>query len=264
MEHGTPMNGASAQNIFLDLHVHSSFSDGTLDPQDLIALAKRRGCEYIAIADHDNVDHISHTGTIPGGITYLPAVEISAEFPGTLHILAYGFDPGHEELGRTLRSLQEARRQRNAVMLEKMAGLGFDIGMEELAGAAVGGMAGRPHFANLMLAKGYVNSYQEAFDNYLAKGRPLYMDKQRLEPEAAIRLIRAAGGIPVLAHPYQTKLEGEALEELVVELISYGLRGIEAYYSRHTREQTAHYVRLANDHQLLITAGSDFHGTNKA
>lgn len=251
-------------NVVLDLHAHTTYSDGTYTPHELIAHAREKECEYISITDHDNYDHIDHIGNIPDGIVYVPGVEISAEFKGTLHILGYDFDPQHPELKDTLQTLQEARYNRNVKMLEKMADQGFHITMEELHEESKGGMVGRPHFANLMLAKGYVKNYQEAFDKYLAKGQPLYMDKQRLEPKEAIRLILAAGGIPVLAHPYQTKLEGRELEDLVAKLASYGLRGIEAYYSHHSKEQVKEYLSYAKKYGLLVTAGSDFHGANKA
>ena len=251
-------------DIVLDLHSHSLYSDGTFSPRELIAEAQKKNCEFISITDHDNFDHISQVGSVPEGISYIPGVEISAEHKKTLHILGYGFDPDHAELRDTLRSLQDARRKRNESMLNKMANEGFHISMEELIEESKGGMVGRPHFANLMLRKGYVKTYQEAFDKYLAKGQPLYMDKQRLMPKEAIRLILAAGGIPVMAHPYQTTLEGEELEALVAELTSYGLMGIEVYYSKHSKDQVKTYLGYAKKYDLLVTAGSDFHGANKS
>ncbi len=249
--------------IALDLHTHTTYSDGTYTPHELIAHAVEKECEYISITDHDNFEHISHLGEIPKNIKYISGVEISAEFKKTLHILGYGFDPGHAELKSALNTLQEARRKRNMSMLENMAKEGFHISMEELREESRGGIVGRPHFANLMLAKGYVKTYQEAFDKYLAKGQPFYMNKQRLEPKEAIRLILDAGGIPVMAHPYQTDLTSPELEALIVELKSYGLQGIEAYYSQHTKEQVKEYLEYAKKYDLLVTAGSDFHGGNK-
>jgi len=144
-----------------------------------------------------------------------------------------------------------------------MAEQGFHITMDELIAESKGGIVGRPHFANLMVDKGYVEYYQQAFDKYLAKGQPLYMDKFRLDPKVAIRLILAAGGIPVLAHPYQTDLSSSELENLIIELKSYGLQGIEAYYSQHSKEQVKEYLEVAKKYDLLVTAGSDFHGGNK-
>ena len=261
--HERVWNLSFKSNITLDLHSHTTYSDGTSTPKELIAEATRKGCEFISITDHDNYDHIPHIGMVPEGMTYIPGVEISAEFKKTLHILGYGFDPDHAELRSTLTSLQEARRTRNETMLKNMADKGFHISMDELIKESKGGVVGRPHFANLMLAKGYVSAYQEAFDKYLAKGQVFYMDKKRLEPKEAIRLILDAGGIPVMAHPYQTKLKGEELEALVAELSSYGLKGIEAYYSKHSKEQQKEYLHYAKKYNLLPTAGSDFHGANK-
>ena len=253
-----------AEKIMLDLHTHTCHSDGELTVDELLTLAEEKKCEYISICDHDNIDHIDTLKNTQSKPVYISGVEISAEFPGTLHILGYGFDPGNEELRSVLRDLQDARRKRNEAMLENMAEQGFRITMEELEKEAKGQIVGRPHFANLMVEKGYIENYQDAFDKYLAKGKPFYMDKQRLAPDEAIGLIRRAGGIPVMAHPYQTKLEGGELDDLIAELKEMGLMGIEVYYFMHSKEQTRHYLELAKKYDLLVTAGSDFHGKNKA
>ena len=250
-------------DMVLDLHTHSTCSDGSASPQEIINQAVEKGCEYISITDHDNFDHLSHLQDIPENIKYITGVEISAEHKKTLHILGYGFDPEYKELKDTLTSLVEARRERNVSMLKKMAEHGFHLTMDELIAESKGGTVGRPHFANLMVAKGYVEYYQQAFDKYLAKGQPLYMDKFRLDPKVAIELILAAGGIPVLAHPYQTDLSPQKLEDLIKELKSYGLKGIEIYYSQHSKEQIKEYLHYAKKYDLLVTAGSDFHGSIK-
>lgn len=252
------------ENIVLDLHTHSNFSDGSDSPSALLKAAAEAGCEYLAICDHDNVDHAGRIGDIPPGICYIPGVEISAEYPKTLHILGYGIDPGHHELRERLNSLQAIRKARNIKMVENMQAQGFDISMEELLQDAGGKQIGRPNFASIKLKKAYVKSKQDAFDRYLAKGKSLYMEKTRMQAGEAIRLILKAGGIPVLAHPGQTGQDPAALEALTVELKGYGLRGIEAYYSRHTEEQTRAYLKLAKKQHLLVTAGSDYHGNNKA
>ncbi len=252
------------ENIMLDLHTHSTHSDGTMAPGEIIDLAVKKHCKYISITDHDNFNHVPLMKDIPSTIIYIPGVEISAEFPTTLHILGYAFDPEHAELKNTLQALQDIRRKRNEAMIKKMETQGLHISMDELIAESKGGIIGRPHFANQMLKKGYVASFQEAFDTHLAKGKPLYMDKKRLTPKEAIRLILSAGGIPVMALPYQTKLDNEKLEQLIIELKSYGLLGIEAYYSRHSKAQVRHYRHLAKKYDLLVSAGSDFHGKNKA
>ena len=247
----------------IDLHSHTTGSDGTYSPDEIIKLAIDSNIEIFSITDHDTLDGIKRISELPENIFFIPGVEISAEFPKTLHILGYGIDLSHEELNSTLTELQEFRKNRNEKMLKNMEKFGFYITMKELIEEAKGEIVGRPHFANLMVKKGYVKTYQEAFDKYLKKGAPLYMDKKRLEPEKAIELIHKAGGIAVMAHPYQTKLEGKDLEELIKKLKSYGLDGIEVYYSQHTKEMIEEYNYYAKKYDLVKTAGSDFHGKNK-
>ena len=249
--------------MLIDLHTHSTASDGTLFPEELILQAAGKKLKYLSLTDHDTIDGLSQISSVPEGLTFINGVEISAEFPKTLHILGYGFDPNHTELNSTLKELQNFRLNRNKKMIENMKKLDFDITLEELEKEAGGEVIGRPHFANLFAKKGYVSSYQEAFDKYLAKGKPLYLNKKRLLPEKAIKLILDAIGIPVIAHPYQTKLNDEKLEELVAELTNYGLMGIEVFYSKHTPAQIKFYKYLADKYGLLITAGSDFHGATK-
>jgi len=251
------------ETIHLDLHTHSTCSDGTLSPQELFLQAQKNNLKYLSITDHDNFDHINMLPGDFGGIKYIPGVEISAEFRKTLHILGYGFDPENMELKNTLEYLQKARRDRNEKMLEKFAEARMPISMDELLEESKGDIVGRPHFARIMEKKSYVASYQEAFDLYLAKGKKFYMSKKRLEPKKAIELILNAGGIPVLAHPYQTGPSGKKLDSFVAELKNHGLKGIEVFYSQHTPGQIREYRSLAKKYDLLITAGSDFHGGNK-
>jgi len=256
--------------MLLDLHTHTTASDGTYTPQELYQKANEKEIEILSITDHDTIDGLlTLQSRLPvldsrfSDLEFLPGVEISAEFPKTLHILGYGFDLNDNKLSKTLKELQEYRLNRNKLMIEKMNAFGFNITMDELLEISGGEVIGRPHFARLLLNKGYVNSIQEAFDKYLKKGAKFYLDKKRLSPREAIELITNAGGIAVMAHPYQTGLEGEDLENLVFELKKYGLRGIEAFYSKHTPEMVHEYLRLADKYELLVTAGSDFHGKNK-
>ncbi|MBW6458459.1 MAG: DUF2061 domain-containing protein [FCB group bacterium] len=250
-----------SEHITLDLHIHSDRSDGELQPSELLALAHEKKCEYLSICDHDNIDHLDQIKDIPRGMVYIPGVEISTTFPGELHILGYGFDPADKAFRETLEGLRQVRRARNEAMLKNMREQGFDISMEELERESGNRTAGRPHIAGLMEKKGYSASAQEAFDTFLAKGKPLYLEKTRIEPKEAIEGILRAGGIPVLAHPAQ--IGADQPEELIKELVSYGLKGIEAYYSTHSKEQTLHYLALAKKYDLLVTAGSDFHGKNR-
>lgn len=250
----------------VDFHTHSTGSDGSNTPNELLNLALEKNIEYLSITDHDTLDGVKSLENFKDlkKLKFVPGVEISAEFPTTLHLLGYGFDSNNERLNKILEELQEFRKKRNVLMIENMQKLGFQITLEELKKEAGGELIGRPHFASLMVKKNYVSNKQEAFDKYLKKGAPLYLDKKRLEPKDAILLIKEAGGVVVLAHPYQTKLDEQNLDNLIRELVDYGLDGIEAYYSLHTKEMIERYKALAKKYDLFITAGSDYHGTNKA
>jgi len=249
--------------MLLDMHAHTTASDGTYKPDEILQLAYEKRLVYFSITDHDTLDGVKKVQETPRGMTFIPGLEISAEYPATLHILGYGIDPFNAELNERLKELQNFRKNRNSKMLTKMKQFGFHVTMDELIDEAGSELVGRPHFANIMLRKGYVDTYQDAFDRYLKKGAPLYLNKKRLDPALSIDLIHQAGGIAVMAHPYQTKLEGEELEALVRKLVSYGLDGIEVYYSKHTPGMVTHYQHLSEQFNLLRTAGSDFHGSNK-
>ncbi|NQV18094.1 MAG: PHP domain-containing protein [Armatimonadetes bacterium] len=247
----------------IDLHTHTTVSDGTLTPDQIIKHAVNLRIEVLSITDHDTIDAIGHIEQIPAEINFINGVEISAEFPKTLHIIGYNFDSQSQQLRDTLKELQNFRKNRNNNMLKNMDKEGFHISMQELLKEAKGEIIGRPHFASLMVKKGYIPSYQEAFDKFLAKGKPLYLDKKRLEPKHAIEIILNAGGIPVIAHPYQTGLAEEELDSLIRKLKDFGLMGIEVFYSQHTKKQELQYLNYAQKYNLLITGGSDFHGENK-
>jgi hypothetical protein len=181
-----------------------------------------------------------------------------------MHILGYGFDESSPSLLQKLAYVQQARRDRNPKIVENLNRLGLAVTMEEVSAEAGGEVVGRPHFAAVLLRKGIVQSIQEAFDRFLAKGQPAYMDKVRLSPEDSIAAIRAAGGVAVLAHPLQLKTASdEALEALLAHLAHLGLRGMECYYRNHTGEDTARFLGLARRHDLVPTGGSDFHGSNR-
>jgi len=234
-----------------------------MTPKEILKEAERKGISYFALSDHDTIDGVNSLTAIPDAINFITGVEISAEYPSTLHILGYGFDRNDESLKKDLEELQDYRKNRNYLILERMRQHGFDITMEELTEEAGGDLIGRPHFASLMLKKGYIRTFQEAFERYLKKGAPFYVDKKRFDPRRAIEKISEAGGIAVMAHPYQTKLNDESLETLLKQLCSYGLQGIEVFYSGHTPPMTQKYADLAEKYSLMKTAGSDFHGSIK-
>jgi 3',5'-nucleoside bisphosphate phosphatase len=251
----------------IDLHTHTTHSDGSASPEELIARASANGARSIAITDHDTVDAFAEARAAAAlfGVEFVPGIEISADFsPGTMHILGYLVDGESPALQRKLATLKEAREKRNPEIARRLEGLGIDISYHEVAQLAGNKVVGRPHFASLLVKKGYVGSIQEAFDKLLKKGAPAYVEKARLSPSDSIQLIHRAGGVAVLAHPYQLKLSSyRAADELVAELAAIGLDGIEAIYSRHSADQRTTYSEIALRHHLLVTGGSDYHGSYK-
>lgn len=249
--------------MLIDLHVHSTASDGTCTPRELLEEAATKGIEVLAITDHDTINGVKELPETFKDVKVIKGVEISAEFNGILHILGYGVNPNNEKLDQTLSELQDYRLKRNLIMIEKMRSHGFDITLEELKEVGNDDLIGRPHFASLMIKKGYVDSYDEAFEKYLKKGALFYVDKKRLSPKESIEMILEADGIPVIAHPYQTGLSGEDFERLIRELKGYGLAGIEVFYTQHTDEMVEYYLNIARKYDLFVTAGSDYHGYNE-
>lgn len=253
----------------IDLHCHSTFSDGALSPRQLAELGRKIGLTALALTDHDTTHGIgpflaacaepaAEGQPGPAGIG---GVEISVDVPrGTLHVLGYFVDPEDPELSAMLGQIREGREQRNHKILARLNQLGLALTWDEVAAYAGEDVVGRPHFAQALLAKGYVDSTAAAFERYLAKGKPAYVDRFRLTPEKSIAAIRHAGGVAVLAHPFTLDLKPAELRSFVAELKGVGLGGIEAYYSEHSAEQTQAYLRLARDLDLVPAGGSDFHG----
>ncbi|ANQ53613.1 phosphoesterase [Thermosipho sp. 1063] len=244
--------------MLVDFHMHTTASDGTFSPESLVKIVEERDIEYFSITDHDTIDGIKKISKE----NFVPGLEISVEYQSTLHILGYGIDLNNKKLIDTLEMLKKYRLERNKIIIEKMQKMGFNITFEEALKEAKGTLIGRPHFASLMVKKGYVNSQKEAFEKYLKKGKPLYENKKRLNIDEAIKIIKEANGIAILAHPYQTTTDNEKLEALIKKLVSLGLDGIEVYYSKHTNIMIQTYEKLSQKYNLVKTAGSDFHGKN--
>ena len=260
------------QHVKIDLHIHSTASDGSLSPLEILTLAQKLNLRAIAITDHDTINGSKDAlaFVIPPYVKFLTGVEISASpppsfhCPGSFHILGYAINLDDPVLNHTLALLQDSRKNRNPLILELLNRMGVELTLDEVLHEAGECQVGRPHIACLMVKKGFVQSIDEAFDKYLAKGKPAYVDKYRIDCGRAIEIILGAGGIPILAHPFLLQIKNdEVLEDLIITLTEMGLKGIEVYYPEHTPERIAHYADIANRHCLLMTGGTDFHGSIK-
>ena len=247
----------------IDLHTHSTFSDGSLTPEELAREGARIGLRALALTDHDNLRGVPRFLAECGvcGLNGIGGVELSLEVgPSTMHMLGYYVDPEHAELGQALARILASREDRNQAILQKLNDLGMPLTWDEVARHAGSDVVGRPHFAQALQARGYVRDKDDAFERLLGKGKPAYVNRYRLTPAEGIRLIRAAGGLPALAHPFGLGKGNGALKTLVHELTDAGLEGIEAYYSEHTAPQQALCLALARECSLVPVGGSDFHG----
>lgn len=245
----------------MDLHTHTTASDGTLSPRELVRTARQVGLRILAITDHDTVDGIASAAEEAGraGIELVPGVELSTDVPdGEVHILGYFVDWHDEEFLALLRRLREGRLARAQEMVRRLNQLGLPITFEEVARHADGSV-GRPHVARALVAAGYVASFEEAFERYLARGRPAYVERERFAPEEAVQAVQRAGGVPVFAHP----LWG-GQRDRVGRLVDCGLRGIEAYYPDHSPQDVRRFLDWARDFGLVATGGSDYHGPGPA
>jgi len=252
---------------WIDLHTHSTASDGSFTPTELIRYAVTKRLGALALTDHDCVDGLNEAAAEGErlGIEVIPAVELSADHPeGTMHILGFFIDRRHEGFCGRLRRLQEARKERNPKIVQKLQGLGLNITYDEVVAASGGGQVGRPHFAKVLVQKGYVSSMQEAFERYLKRGAPGYVEKFRFSPQEVIAAIHDAGGVAVLAHPFTLYKEpSPMLEPLLGVLTENGLDGMEVIYSTYSEGQSRYYRELAEKFHLLPSGGSDFHGAHK-
>jgi predicted metal-dependent phosphoesterase TrpH len=257
-------------HLGIDLHIHSTASDGSFTPAEILDHAQKLNLAAIAITDHDSIDGSREALRIgiPPSFNFLTGVEISAAHPpffpgpGSFHILGYNIHLDNRDLNQVLSKLQDARKNRNPSILKRLNKLGFQISLEEFDQEVSEGQLGRPHIAYVMVKKGFVASIDEAFDKYLGTDGPAYVDKYRIECEQAINIIRAAGGVPVLAHPALLNIENDQeLDALLQNLMKMGLAGIEVYYPGHSPQQIRQYTELADKYGLLMTGGTDFHGT---
>ncbi|MCR5522172.1 MAG: PHP domain-containing protein [Clostridia bacterium] len=249
----------------IDLHTHSSESDGSMTPAQLVRHAADSGLSAIALTDHDTVKGLAQAMEEgkKAGIEVVPGIEISASSQAETHILGYYIDTGNRMLASKLDECFKLRLKRNEVTCRKLNELGFNIDLDEIRKLAGGQIIGRAHFARLMVDKGYAGSVKEAFDLYLGSGKYAYCGEQRLTDEEAVKLIKSSGGMAFAAHLHHTKLEGDELRAFLIRLKDAGLDGVEGIYTEYTEEMGRRYRALAAELGLLISGGSDFHGANK-
>ena len=250
----------------IDLHTHSTASDGSLTPRELVRLAKDTGLEAVALTDHDTVAGLPEF-TATGrelGMETVCGCELSVQAGhGTMHIVGLFLPERPQGIIQALDELVRLRHERNVVIVEKLRQHGCDVTYEEIKELAGEGSVGRPHISQILVRKGYANSVQDAFDRWLATGAKAYVPKKKFTPDVAIPLLKGEGATVVLAHPYMLGLGKAETEAEVRRLMEFGLDGLEAYYPEHSPSQTAFYLDLAARLDLAVSGGSDFHGTPK-
>jgi predicted metal-dependent phosphoesterase TrpH len=244
----------------VDLHVHSTASDGKYAPEEIVRKAAALGIRYLSLTDHDSVDGIALAVKAASAfprLTFIPGVEVSTDVAeGEIHILGYFIDYHNQELSDALKRFRTSREGRARGMVDKLAGLGMAIDWKRVREIAGDGAIGRPHIAQAMLEKGYIDSFKEAFDKYIGRDGPAYVEREKMTPEEAVALVLRSGGLPVLAHPFTVK----NMEKWVAALKAVGLIGIEAYYKDNTPEETEATLKIADRFGLVATGGTDFHG----
>ena len=243
-----------------DLHMHSHFSDGQWSPARLVESAKGQRLRAIALTDHDTVAGIEEAALAghAAGIEVVTGVEISTWLDADVHLLAYAFDPENEGVRDLLGSARTSRAERAERICDRLNELGVPVSMQEILDQAAGGAIGRPHVARALVEGGHVHSFREAFDAYLGDGKPACVEKARVEPEAAIRVIHQAGGVVVAAHP---GFYGGP--EFLEPLVAAGLDGVEVRHGLHDEATEGEFMDFARAQGLLVTGGSDFHGQEK-
>lgn len=247
----------------IDLHMHSLFSDGTYTPEELVAAGVKNGVSALALTDHDTTDGVNRflSAARAAGLQAFSGVEVSADCDlGSVHVLGYGMDPAHPGFIKSLAWIRQGREERNREILDRLNRLGLPLTYEDVTSHAGADVVARPHFALAMMAKGYVSNKREAFDRYLARGKPAYAERRRFDPAQTFALIKEAGGLPVLAHPITLRQAGGTFRKTVEEFKAQGLAGLEVYYPEHAPDLVRTYLALARDLDLLATGGSDFHG----
>jgi predicted metal-dependent phosphoesterase TrpH len=244
----------------VDLHIHSTASDGRLSPAEVVHKAAELGLTIIALTDHDTVDGVAPALAAAEAypqLKIIPAIEISTDMPtDEVHVLGYFIEHTDQELRATLERMRHSRQHRAQRMIAKLDNLGMPLDWQRVQEIAGGGSVGRPHLAQAMLEKGYIASFREAFTKYIGRDGSAYVVRDKMTPQEAVRLILRSKGVPVLAHP----LTISDPEKMIVELKAAGLAGIEAYYDSYTADEVERLLGLASRYGLITSGGSDYHG----
>lgn len=256
-----------SEPMIVDLHTHSTASDGSEPPGQVVQLAKETGLSALALTDHDTQEGIgeARAAAVSADIELIPGVELSLNYDaGGMHLLVLWLEPGPGPLQDRLQGLQSGREVRNEQIVARLNDAGLAITIEEVLEEAGSGTVGRPHIAAVMMARGYVPDIRTAFDEWLGSGKPGYVGRARLEPEEAIGLARESRAVPVLSHPHTLGITtAPAMADLLTRLRTAGLIGLESIYSSYRRHERAGYADLARRFGLVPSGGSDFHGTYK-
>lgn len=248
----------------IDLHTHSTFSDGTFTPLHLVKYAEEKGLKAFAITDHDTTEGIKEAKSIETNVEVISGVEISTRYDKKeIHIVGLYVNENDADLNKQLKYYREKRVTRNFEILEKLNSLGVDITIDDVKESCTGDVISRAHIAKALVSKGFVGSYTEAFDRYLGDNKCAYVPRETLNYEESMELITKAGGVPVLAHPLLYKMSDTNLENMMVKLRQKGLKAVEVYYSTHSNSDTQHVMAMANRVGLIYSGGSDFHGATK-
>ncbi len=252
-----------SQPDLVDLHVHSSASDGVYSPREVVQRAAEVGLKAVALTDHDTtagLDEAMAAGEVLP-IEVIPGVEISAEFKdGACHILGYFFDPAEARLAGMLAAAREARRRRGQMMIDRLRDLGCDLTDAEVASRSAGGTITRAHLAAAMLKRGYVQNWDQAFESYLGRGKPAFVARRRVGPAEAIAAIHGAGGLAAIAHPRQLNRSLAETEDWIRRLAEAGIEAVEVSSPDHTANYARHYGGMARRLGLLAIGGTDWHG----
>ncbi|MBV7274926.1 PHP domain-containing protein [Clostridium sp. PL3] len=247
--------------LYADLHIHSNYSDGKFSPEKIVDLSKRKNIKYISITDHDTIDsqYIVNDTSIKN-INIIPGLEISSQYKDSeIHILAYFIDLENKNLKNSLNNIKYSRQERVRRIISKLNDLNIDINIEDIDKEDYNKSIGRPHIAKVLVDKGLVGSIKEAFQKYLMKNRPAFVERCKIDYKEALKLILDAKGVPILAHPGEI-YRNINIESIIKDLKMYGLKGIEVFHPSHSPKTINNFYNLAKKYSMAITGGSDCHG----